>query len=355
MHWRAARGVFEIRDTGDVRVSTGTGSRADAEIALESYLTQKRLKRGPAQPAELTVGQVLAIYAEERAAGIAAPERVGYAIDALAAYWGDKPVSDVKAAECRAYRAARPVSGSTVRRELGVLQAALRYCARESYLTTAPEVWRPPESPPVERWLTRQEVAWLIRAARQLRKDGRHLADFILCAVYTGSRKATILALRLDQPSAAGGHIDTRQGVLYRRPAAKRETAKRQRPARLPAKYLAHVRRQAKGGRRYVVQDDHGRRVGDIKKSWAHAVELAAMLAEKRGIALDLSQITDGRRKPITPHVLKHTAITWALQRGAEIWDAAGYFSTSAETIERVYGHHSPRHQETAVTAMNRR
>lgn len=55
------------------------------------------------------------------------------------------------------------------------------------------------------------------------------------------------------------------------------------------------------------------------------------------------------------PHVLKPTAITWAMQRGAAIRDAAGYFSTSAETIEKTYGHHSPNQQLTAVQAMDRR
>lgn len=39
----------------------------------------------------------------------------------------------------------------------------------------------------------------------------------------------------------------------------------------------------------------------------------------------------------------------------ASIWDTAGYFSTSAETIERTYGHHSPNHQATAVKAMDMR
>ncbi|MFC4668375.1 tyrosine-type recombinase/integrase [Seohaeicola nanhaiensis] len=357
LHWRAGRGVWEIRDAGDLRISTGfgRGQEAEAEAALEVYLASKRLKSGPVPPEELTVGQVLALYADEKAVGFAAPDRVGYAIDALAGFWGNDAVSEVKASRCREYVTWRGVSASTVRRELGVLQAALRHCARESYLTAAPEVWRPQESPPVDRWLTRQEVAWLLRAARQLRKDGRHLADFILCGVYTGSRKATILGLQIDQPSVTGGYIDTRQGVLYRRPADKRETKKRQRPARLPAKYLAHVQRQARRGRRFVVQDDAGNRVGDIRKGWVRAVELAAELAAKKEIELDLTQITGGARKPITPHVLKHTSITWALQRGAEIWDAAGLFSTSAETIERVYGHHSPKHQESAVRALNRK
>lgn len=50
---------------------------------------------------------------------------------------------------------------------------------------------------------------------------------------------------------------------------------------------------------------------------------------------------------------LKHTAITLAIQAGISVEDAADYFSTSLETIQKVYWHHSPHHQARAVAAMN--
>ena len=81
--------------------------------------------------------------------------------------------------------------------------------------------------------------------------------------------------------------------------------------------------------------EDRGQRLGDIRKAWSHACEIAGL-------------------DDVTPHTLRHTSITWALQRGARIWDVAGYFGASVETIERTYGHHSPYHQETAVEALNR-
>ncbi|MCE8458564.1 site-specific integrase [Rhodovulum sulfidophilum] len=83
---------------------------------------------------------------------------------------------------------------------------------------------------------------------------------------------------------------------------------------------------------------------------------LAGELAAGQGIEIDLT-MPDGKggRKYITPHVLKHTAITWTVQRGAFLPDVASYFSTSLETIERVYWHHSPDHQRSAVEAMDRR
>lgn len=350
LHFRKRKGhpsVWEIRDDGSVRLSTGTGDRSAAEKALAVYLERKLLQAGPVHQEALKIDMVLSLYGNEHGETTAAPERIGYAIDALLPYWGDKPVSYVNGVSCRGYVQYRARSNGTLRRELGVLQAALNHCAREGHLTSAPKVTLPSKPPSRERWLTRQEAAWLLRGARALNRDGRHLASFILCGLYTGIRKDTILGLRMNTPSSTGGYVDTTNGVLYRKPLGKAETNKRQRPARLPARYLGHLRRQASLGRRFVVEDYKGRRVGDIRKGWARARLLAASLAVQNGIKLDLSDVT--------PHVLKHTAITWALQRGATIWDVAGMFSTSIETIQQVYGHHSPDWQRSAVEAMDKK
>jgi integrase len=64
--------------------------------------------------------------------------------------------------------------------------------------------------------------------------------------------------------------------------------------------------------------------------------------------------VAEAGLEDVTPHTLKHTAITWALQNGASIWDAAGFFATSAETIQKVYGHHAPDYQESALRAVER-
>jgi len=353
--WRAVSGrqpYWQIRD-GTTRVSTGTHIREDAEEALARYLDLKYQPNTPVGPQELTISRALDIYAKEHAVHVADPARIGYAIDALDSFWGDQPVSIITGATCRKYSSSRKTrfgvvaSPGTTRRELNVLQAALNYCHAEGYLVTPPKVTLPASPSPKERWLTRQEAAWLLKGARNLRADGRHLAQFILHGLYTGSRKQTILSMRIDTPSKSGGHVDTKTGVLYRKPQGKLETAKRQRPARLPPRYLSYLRIQSKNNRRMIVQDHKGHQIGDIRKGWANATQIAIELAAAKGIKINF----DG----VTPHTLKHTAITWALQNGATTWDTAGYFSTSIETIQKVYGHHSPDHQKTAVAALNRR
>ncbi len=352
---RSAEGFasfWEIRD-GGTRISCGTDDRQQAEEKLAAYIGEKYRPTWPVSSQGMTVTGCLIIYAEEHAIHLAAPQTVGYAMDALLNFWSDRKVSEVTTSTCRDYaksrvtRFGKPASPGTVRRELNVLQAAINYCLREGKLTTTAKVLLPAQPSPKERWLTRQESAWLLRAARKLNVTGKHLADFVLHGLYTGSRKSTILAMHLDTPSISGGHVDTGQGLLYRKPMGKVMTKKRQGTSRLPPRYLAHLRRQAKNGRKYVVEDYQGRRVGDIKTGWSKAILLAGQLARTKGIEIDLSDVT--------PHTLKHTAITWALQKGASPWDAAGYFSTSVQTIEKVYGHHSPNHHRSAVDALNKR
>ncbi len=55
----------------------------------------------------------------------------------------------------------------------------------------------------------------------------------------------------------------------------------------------------------------------------------------------------------IVPHMLKHTAVTWAFQNGMKLEDAVEYFATSAETLMEVYRQHSPHHQSRAVAVMD--
>ena len=51
----------------------------------------------------------------------------------------------------------------------------------------------------------------------------------------------------------------------------------------------------------------------------------------------------------VTLHILRHTRATWMMQRGVPIWQAAGFLGMTVKTLESVYGHHSPDHQEQAA------
>jgi integrase len=334
--------MWIIRDTGHSDRSTGTRDRRDAEKRLAGYIAGKGVVTGTRRPDRFKVSECLDIYGREHGVTVAAPERIGYAIEALLGFWADLTIADVKGETCRRYAKSRvrlfkdgttkPISDGTVRRELNVLQAAMKYCHKEGYVTAASVVTLPTAPENRDRWLTRDEAARLIWSA--YRSDrGKHLARFILIALYTGTRKSAILRLGFMR-NTAGGWIDTDKGVIYRRGADEAVTKKRRKPMKLTTRLLSHCRRWERLGRWPVAYE--GQRVGDIKTAFAAAKEAAGL-------------------PDIMPHTLKHTAITWAMQKGLRIEDAAEYFDTSAETIRRVYYHHSPDFQDNAVGILNRK
>lgn len=56
----------------------------------------------------------------------------------------------------------------------------------------------------------------------------------------------------------------------------------------------------------------------------------------------------------VTPHLLRHTAATWMVQRGVPFEMVAKFLANSKEMIERVYGHHSPEWLRVAADALSR-
>ncbi len=51
----------------------------------------------------------------------------------------------------------------------------------------------------------------------------------------------------------------------------------------------------------------------------------------------------------VTRHTLRHTRATWMAQKGVPLFEAAGFLGMSVKTLERVYAHHDPKHQEHAA------
>ena len=338
LYLRRDRGIYIIRD-GNRFHSTRTRNRSEAEAALARYIAEKGRPSGPATPDKVTIGEVLDIYGREHAPSVKDPARIAYAIDALAPFFGSLPVGSIKGEVCRRYgrmrktRSGGPVKPGTIRKELGVLQAALNYCVSEGYLTVAPRVKLPAKPAPRDRWLSRDEAACLLRAAHRNSK-ARHLARFILVSLYTGTRSAATLGLRF-MPHTGGGWVDTDAGRMYRRGVGVAETKKRQPPVPLPRPLLAHLRRWERNGARFVVEVN-GQRVGSVKTAWRTALSEAGI-------------------EHCRPHDLRHTAVTWAMQNGIDKWAAVGFFGVTLDLLEGTYGHHHPDYLRSAVEAMERK
>mgnify|MGYP006285081659 CR=1 FL=1 len=334
LYFRKAKGkrkaVYVIRD-GQHEFSTGTVDREQAEAALRLYLIRKDQAPRIADPHELTVAQALAMYGEGPAAKAEDPARIGYAIDALDSWWGDLPVQEITEELCGMYVEKRGVAVSTVRRELGCLRAAINYALPSG--VARPTIWMPDRPPARDVWLTREQAAKLIRAARR-RSETRHLARFILIGLYTGSRKTVILGLKW-KPHPAGGHVDLATGMLYRKSSGARVTKKRAPSIRIPPKLLAHLRRWHKTRQSDWIIEFRGCGVACVKNAW-RTMKTAAGLPN------------------VTRHTLRHTAITWAMQAGMDMWQATGFFGVSMETLLNDYAHHHPDFQSDAVAAANR-
>lgn len=300
-----------------------------AKVALADFLINQSAEppSGPRPPDQLSVAHVLALYADDVGATLASPETAAYSIMALTPFWGDLMCSGVTGATCRRYEKHRAGKApSTIRRELAYLQSALNYAHKEGILIHPVAVTLPKASPPRSRWLTRGEAAKLLRASAP------HFRRFVLIALYTGTRASTILNLRWTA-SLDAGWVDVENGVIHRQGARQAVSNKRRGSVKMPRRLAAHMRRWARQGGSHVVEYK-GEPVASVKKAMMKACRRAKL-------------------EGVSPHVLKHTAVTWAFQAGMTKEDAADYFSTTSATLERVYRQHSPEYQNRAVSVMD--
>ena len=136
-------------------------------------------------------------------------------------------------------------------------------------------------------------------------------------------------------------YVDLKAGIYYRLARGKRATNKRQPPAPLPDRLLAHMRRWVD---KKIIStcfvEWNGKPVKSVKNAFARAVETAGL------------DLTDGN---VTPHTLHHTAATWLMQRGVDPWEAAGFLGMSVKVLIDTYGHHHPNHLRGAADAITRK
>ena len=347
-HGRLSHAAVWLIKDGAHRESTGCGidDRQRAETALADYISRKHLSEaqtGIRPPAQIPIADVLGLYGRDVAPRHSRPRETGQRITALIGFFGDKMLSDVNGALCRAYADHRG-SDAAARRELEDLRAAINHHRREGLCSAVVEVVLPEAAPVRERWLTRSEAAALLWAAWRYRevqkgkptgrRSRQHIAKFILLALYTGSRAGAVCAAAL-QPTIGCGWIDVERGIFYRRADRERETKKRKPSIPLPPEIHGHLRRWKRRGQRFAVEW-YGEPVARIAKAFRAVVRDAGLGAD------------------VTPHVLRHTAATWLMQAGTDLWEAAGFLGMTVETLMSRYGHHHPDYLSGARRAFHR-
>ena len=116
----------------------------------------------------------------------------------------------------------------------------------------------------------------------------KHLARFLLIALYTGTRSGAVLTAS-PYPGEGRSYVDLERGIFYRLAEGARETNKRQPPVPIPPRLLAHMRRWVDRdmvGPLFV--ERQGKPIQSVKTAFESATRLAGL---------------EGK---VVPHTLRH-------------------------------------------------
>ena len=299
---------------------------------LAAFLVQGKAVLGNGRAAGLTVAGALDDYVFEHVREhVVDQQRAEDAIFHLKQFFGDLPLSEVDIPKCRGYLDARRAgvigggerysgrrkigSDSTIRRELGVLQAAANHAARwrrigpsAQPITPMPVVELPRETQRAGEapWLPREGIDLMLKAS-----EGQ-LHHFIKLAYWWAARRGWVERLHADQINFASGRVNP-----YRN--GERVTNKR--------RGMMPVFSEIRGNLETLVAGaTNGFLFGQRADFYSEFRELAELCGY------------DGRSNP---HVLRHSRATHMLMAGESIYKVARLLGDSVQTVERVYGHHS--------------
>lgn len=357
--FRQDTATWIIKD-GAKRVSTGCGP-ADAEAAeraLAEYLASKYEAPRGGRSSEITVGDVIAVYLQEKADGASRPKETEQCLARLNDYFGAMTVSEIKGKTCRAFVVHRKTPAGA-RRDLETLRAAIRYYHKEYGLDVVPTLTLPDKSTPREIYLTRSEAAALLWAClgwqkikvgtganayekweRRRYHRANHLARLVLIGLYTGTRPGAIKSLQWIR-NTEGGWADLERGVIFRRADGERVAHnKRKPPVKIARRLLAHMKRWKRldgwkddaVGIRPIVHY-YGKPLVKENKAFRAAIAAAGLPGD------------------VTPHVLRHTRGTWLAQRNVPSHQAAASLGLTVDEYERTYLHNDPDFQQSAADA----
>lgn len=310
------RGQFSLAYTGPngrVRIATGSDERGRAEaIAGEIW-------RSLTKPASGRVSDLWPIYAADRKAVVASPERFKYMWKALEPHFGYKLGKSITRADCIAYTAKRRAEGrtnSTIRTEL----ESLRSCLRWHYGNEAPKIVAPTPSMPRERFLTKADREALIAAI-----PTPHVKLFVEIALSTGARAGAILDLTWDRVG---------EQTIDFQPAGRDKTNKRRAIVPVNARLRAALETAYAARQSDYVIEYGGKQVKSVKTGLMAA-------ARRSGVAF-------------SAHDLRRSAARWMAEADVPMEMIAQMLGHSTSRITFLhYARFSPRYMAEAAKALD--
>jgi integrase len=308
---------YVILDNG--KQISSTIDMATAEKALAAHVLNKHRRVAATTKRDtdqIPIADVVSLYTENVVTERANTKAAKFRLTRILGFFGNKTLADINGQLCWDY-IKQSSTDAMARRDLEDLRSAINHHRREGLHVRIVSVALRERRPPRERWLERWEAARLLRAAWR-RPHCKQVAPFILLALYTG-RRASVVCRASFKREPGRPWVDTRKGYLWP-PERARITGKRNPPIPLPGKLLTHLRARGRNGARDVVQ------WGEV--SVGRVDRTVKLIAEQAGL------------EPLMPHALRHTAATWLMQAGVDLWEAGRFLGMTVRTLENTYGHH---------------
>lgn len=302
-------------ERGRVRIALGTDDRGIAE-ARARMLWRERHK-----PPSERLKDVWDAYVADKAADGVDADPSGSTWRALEPSFGHSLATAISREDCREHTRKRRLakrSDSTIRKELEMLRAALRF----QYGSEAPAIWMPPPAKPRDHHLTREQVAKFLDHI-----ETPHVRLFVTLAVTTGARMSALLELTWDR-------VDLDRGVIDLNPGGRHETNKRRAVVPIAKKADAELREAREGAMSEYVIEYAGEPVKSVKK------------------ALQAASARSGIKA--SAHVFRHTAGVWMAEADVPMQKIAQYLGhTSTRVTETTYARYSPSYMRDASAALD--
>ncbi len=303
------------------RRSTGTADRKEAEKVLAGFILEQD---APPNGGDALIVFLLDDYYKEHVSYKPSRDVASLGIKHLTNHAESAPISLISRKWCEDYAVKRRrgqigqgATDGTIRRELGVLVAALNHAAREKKIkkSDVPHVFLPEEPPAKDVWLTFDEAEKLRNACVTARTR-----LFVEIALATGARRRAIESLTWFQ-------VDLERGLIQFNPNGRKQTKKRRPTVPISDALLPFLREAHKAKTNEWVLGESG----SVRKGFEASVRRA------------------GIKKHVTPHTLRHTLATWMAQAGKPFFEIAGVLGDIVSTVEKRYAHHNPHYLRDAV------